>query len=205
MGGINLVLSPFLRAGEDKVTLRPDAANAGRGAPVRHSITVGGERVRRGESLREQEGFSLIEAVIGMLVLAIVALALLMALNTAIRARNQANVRTTAESLAYSQVEKIKAGPYEPAQGTSGNYTATITGISASYRLSTLDADGALVENAIYGIPWDVSSDQKWTQTMPADPGIQKVTVIVESNNQLVSPDGRYREIFRLIDFKVNR
>jgi len=120
---------------------------------------------------------------------------------TAIITTHQADVRTTAESLADGQMEAIKSGPYETATGGIGDYTSTIpTTTPAGYMFSTLG--GSTNDGHIYGIPWDVTSDSAWSGT--GDPGIQKVTIIVKSSAESGS-QGVYKTIFTLTDFKVNR
>ena len=61
--------------------------------------------------MKSARGFSLIDVTIGILVLAILSVAFLMAVSTATRTNNQANVRTTATSLADGLMEAISPGP----------------------------------------------------------------------------------------------
>lgn len=158
---------------------------------------------------RHEEGFSLIDAAIGTVIFGLVAVALLTGLRGALATGIQANVRVTAESLANGQMETIKAGAYDP-DGVEGNYTLTIPlDLPAGYRFATVNAAGDNVTDAIYGIPWDFRSDIPWSEREvvpgdPLDPGIQKVTIVVESRNQIHS-SGDYVPVFKLVDFKVNR
>jgi prepilin-type N-terminal cleavage/methylation domain-containing protein len=154
--------------------------------------------------MRSEKGFSLIEVIISILIVAILAVGLMQGLNVAIIARDTANTRTTSESLAVSQIEKIKSGPYSVAQAGTGNYTSTIPSLANGYRFASVSADNNTVVNSLFGIPWDVVNDVPWTATTPSDPGIQKIIIIVQSNRGNAS-NGAYKEIFRLIDFKVNR
>jgi prepilin-type N-terminal cleavage/methylation domain-containing protein len=154
--------------------------------------------------MRSQKAFSMLETVIGIAVLGILAVALAMGTQTGIMASHMANVRTTAEKLAVSQMETIKSGPYVVAQSGEADYTSTIPALPAGYRLITLDSSSTPVADQIIGLPWDVGTNSLWTASSPVDPGIQKITIIVESNAELNS-QGVYREIFRLTDFKVNR
>jgi prepilin-type N-terminal cleavage/methylation domain-containing protein len=156
--------------------------------------------------MHAQKGFSLIEVTISMLVLGLLAVSFLQALSTANRTRNQANVRTTAVSLADGQMEKIKAGQYNPATGGTANYTATIAGVPNGYRFATLGVSGnpPPIDDQILGFPWDVGTNQPWSSNVTADPGIQKITIIVQSSLQ-PGGGGVYKDIYELVDFKVNR
>ena len=174
--------------------------------PTSNNLRRDNGPMRRNGCMKSARGFSLIDVTIGILVLAILSVAFLMAVSTATRTNNQANVRTTATSLADGLMEAIKSGPSSVAQGVTGNYTASISAISVppSFRFATLDSGNSTITDRVFGMAWDVASDALWAKTTPADPGIQKVTIIVESNDSLYSSGG-YREVFRLVDFKVNR
>jgi prepilin-type N-terminal cleavage/methylation domain-containing protein len=151
-----------------------------------------------------ERGFSLLEVLVSAALLAMVGVTFPAALDMGIRASNQIDVRTTAQSLAGGQMETIKAGAYAVAQGGTGNYTSMLSAIPAGFRFDTMDSNNNIVTDSVYGIPWDVAGNAQWTKTKPSDPGIQKVTIIVNSKNEL-SSGGVYKEIFRLTDFKVNR
>lgn len=62
--------------------------------------------------VKNEKGFTLIEVVIALLLLGIIASGFLMTLSTATKAILVADERTTAESLARSQMESIKEQPY---------------------------------------------------------------------------------------------
>ena len=158
---------------------------------------------------KHEEGFSLIDAAIGTVIFGLVAVALLTGLRGALATGIQANVRVTAESIANGQMEAIKAGAYVVApDGGEGYYTIPLD-LPAGYRFATVNASGDNVTDAIYGIPWDFRNDIPWSEREvapgdPLDPGIQKVTIVVESRNQVHS-SGEYVPVFKLVDFKVNR
>ena len=172
------------------------------------------------ERLKGERGFSLIEVTLGMLVMLVLTVAFFRALDTAILARHQANVRTTATSLADGQIERIKAGPYSVAHDGIGSYLFELSSIPSGFQLATLadpydedsaavvtytDPDTGIEYGVIYGIPWDIDNDAPWTQATPIeDPGIQRIAVVVESNN-FPKSGGTFREVFRLADFVVNR
>jgi len=60
-----------------------------------------------------QRGFTFIEVIIGVLIIAVIASAFLMAIATAFKANYIAQVRTTADSLARAQLEYVKSQPYD--------------------------------------------------------------------------------------------
>jgi len=66
-------------------------------------------------SMRSEKGFSLIEVIIAMALLAIVAVALLSGLSTGSRAIFVADERATAESLARTEMEYVKNQDYSDA------------------------------------------------------------------------------------------
>ena len=73
-------------------------------------------------SMKNEKGFTLIEVLVALAILGLIAVTFLMALSTASKAIIIADERTTAESLARSQMEYIKEQDYNVA----GTY-ATIT------------------------------------------------------------------------------
>ena len=69
----------------------------------------------RGSGLGGSRGMTLIEALLALGILAIVAVVFLSAIFTAYKGTSLAQERTTAESLARTQVEAIKNAPYDAA------------------------------------------------------------------------------------------
>ena len=76
-------------------------------------------------------GMTLIEALVALGILAIVAVVSLSAISGAFNSASLARERTTAESLARSQLERIKSAPYEPAPP----YYSPLAGIPDGYAL----------------------------------------------------------------------
>jgi prepilin-type N-terminal cleavage/methylation domain-containing protein len=158
--------------------------------------------------LKFRLGFTLVEVLVGLAVLSVVGVAAFSALVGSTKARAQSDVRTTAVSLADTAMETIKgaATPYVFAptntNPTGADYTANLPSIPANYHLCTLNNTNAIVVDRVYGLPWHLSTGTGdpnvlvYGSANPADPGIQKVTIIVRYYSQ---------EIFRLTDFKVNR
>ena len=116
--------------------------------------------------MKSQKGFSLIEVLVSVMVLAIIGLAFLSALDTGARATLIMDERTTARNLACSQMEYVKsqdyAASYTPASIPSGK---DYVGYSANITAEPLhDADD-----------------------------IQKITVTIEHNNKVVTTLETYK------------
>jgi prepilin-type N-terminal cleavage/methylation domain-containing protein len=155
--------------------------------------------------INSMNGFTLVEVLIAVAILAVVGVGSLTALTTATKTRAQANVRTTAVTVAETTMETIKnqSLPYKfaPNSLTGADYTDAWLDIKGNYPanflLFTLDNAGTQVADKVYGLPWDLNNNRIiYGETNPADPGIQKVTVIIQFNG---------KEIYRLADFKVRR
>jgi len=95
---------------------------------------------RRRILIKNERGFSLIEVLIALAILGLVAVAFLSGLTTASRALIIADERTTAESLAKSQMEYVKNIDYVdeatsypaasiPQEHIDAGYSATITAL----------------------------------------------------------------------------
>jgi prepilin-type N-terminal cleavage/methylation domain-containing protein len=129
-------------------------------------------------------GFGLIEVLIALAILGVVAVAFLTALTTASTALILADERTTAESLARSQLESVKDQPYNPTP-PQASYGAPIGGIRPGYSIWSLEYQG--YENFpqidysytnstdIIGVAWDSAN----CRPALVDTGLQAVTVII--------------------------
>lgn len=130
-------------------------------------------------------GFTLIEVLITMALVGIIAIAFLGGLTTASRAVLTADVRTTAESMAKTQMESVKTGYiyYNEADHeeyeTIGEYPYAVELVVEPINPST-------------GEPYNVDE----TGVFLGDDGIQKITVIV-------SHDGK--EVFTLEGYNIDR
>jgi len=144
---------------------------------------------------KNERGFSLIEVLIGLAILGLVAVAFLSGLTTASRALIIADERTTAESLAKSQMEYVKQQPYEFAADGSQVEYEPISGIPAEYTeytICSINRAGTTVEGKIYGVPWDSQSDEDVTE----DVGLQKIRLLIKHGD---------KEVITLEGYKVNR
>ncbi|MDD5701457.1 MAG: type II secretion system protein [Dehalococcoidales bacterium] len=141
----------------------------------------------------ESGGYTLVEVLIAVAILAAIGVAVLTALTTATKARAQADVRTTAVTMAVTTIEAVKNQTldydWSPNSLTGGDYTTTWDSIKANFPanflLFTLDNTGTLVADKVYGLPWNLDDNVLvYGGTNPADPGIQKVTVIIQYNGE---------------------
>jgi prepilin-type N-terminal cleavage/methylation domain-containing protein len=111
---------------------------------------------------RNEKGFTLIEVLVALAITSVVVVAFLMALNTASKAHFLANVRTTAESLARTQIEDIKNQPYD----VTGAY-AIIGPFPANYAIDLIPSPVVL------------------------EAGLQKITVVVtHQGSEIITLEG---------------
>ena len=150
----------------------------------------------RRKLLRRQKGFSLIEVLVALAILGLIGVAFLTALNTAVKAVSIANVRTTSESYAKSTMEQLKSFSYIKADDGSVADYVFLSPSDTSFIISTYNRDGNLIQNKIYGIPWDVATNNQSI----TDKGIQNITIVVQHNE-----GGINKIIFTLIDYVTQR
>ncbi len=137
--------------------------------------------------MKNEKGFTLIEVMIAIALLGIIAVAFLGALATASRALVIADERTTAESLARSQMEYVKNQGYI-------DYSADPHGV---YDKITTTTDYSIDSTAV---PFDPVTGQPYSQVggiFVQDDGIQKITVTV---SHLSKPD-----VITLEGYKTDR
>lgn len=139
--------------------------------------------------IRNERGFSLIEVLIALALLGIIAVAFLGGLFTASKAILIADERTTAESLARSQMEYVKNRDYE-------------YGASPSYEQVDVEA---LPTHPGYFISVDappINPDTGEVLTNPGDDvGIQKIIITVKQGTEA----GTAEEVITLEGYKVDR
>ena len=135
---------------------------------------------------KNEKGFTLIEVLVALAITSLIVVAFLMAINTAHKATFISNERTTAESLARSQMEDIKNEPYiDYSDNPHGVYitTSTPTGYSISFAVVPFDPGTGNPYNEAGGI-------------FVKDDGIQKITVTVDHQGD---------DVLTLEGYKVNR
>jgi len=141
--------------------------------------------------IKNERGFSLIEVIIALALLGIIAVAFLGAMATASKALFIADERTTAESLARSQMEYVKNqdyiyynvgghAAYDEITPSDGNYSIDFTVVPF---------------NPITGVPYTPDGEG----IFDGDDGIQKITV------NIYHPDTDPDPVITLEDYKVDR
>jgi prepilin-type N-terminal cleavage/methylation domain-containing protein len=154
--------------------------------------------------VKSERGFGLIEALVAIALLGIIAAAFLGAIATASKAILIADERTTAESLAKSQLEYVKERDYIYDENVNDGVYVLYDVIDTSTEhpsFSIWSVVGEeeieskmvkiMVEGAV-GIPWDSKNGVPAT----TDVGLQKITLVIKNNGE---------PIITLEDFKVDR
>ncbi|MEL7562304.1 type II secretion system protein [Dehalogenimonas sp. 4OHTPN] len=150
----------------------------------------------------KKNGFSFIEVLIAMLILTVVGVAFLITLQYALRANMLDDAKSTAESLARSQLESIKKEAYldfskvpvDPLRPKDAYDIVSFTGdFAITVTVEPVDPTTGILNTKLPGSP------EVWSW----DRGIQKITVVVQfdvSNNPNVW-DGSVT----IEGYKVNR
>ncbi|MBA7578606.1 hypothetical protein ES708_20471 [subsurface metagenome] len=152
--------------------------------------------------LRKQRGFTLIEVLIALALLGLIAIAFLGALAAASEAIIISDERTTAESLARSQMEYAKNQDYSDNQW-SYEVTDSSRAVLAGAPSWWDDDNPPLLSSNYAGYSVEVKAedfdaDDDGSLEVPGeDEGIRKITVTV---SHLAKP-----EVIILEDYKVNR
>ena len=129
--------------------------------------------------LSSQQGFSLLEILVALGILAAAAVTFLAGMETSSMAVMLSQERVAAESLAKSQMESIKSWEYDEVNSTP-NYEAAKLPDTAGYDI------------AISALRWDPVLNIESTD----DTGLQQITVTITSDEE---------QVFELVGYKVNR
>ena len=148
--------------------------------------------------MRNERGFSLIEVIIALALLGIIAVVFLGGLATASKAILVADVRTTAESLARSQMEYVKSQNYST---DSWSYTVTSLEHSSPQQPSWWDDDNPPLLSSNYAgysvgakaEDFDVDNDGDIDAD---DEDIRLITVTIKHGTE---------QVITLEDYKVDR
>jgi len=153
-------------------------------------------RVFRGNS----KGIGLIETMIAILLLGMVAVAFLSGISAASRAILISDERSTAQSLALSQMEYVKKQDYKTAP-PGGEVTYLEIELAPSeypdYSIKSVDRTSNIVDDII-GVPWDTAENTTSTN----DTGIQMVTIIIYHPYDSGNPADN---VLTLQDYKLDR
>ena len=149
-------------------------------------------RVLRGHC----RGMTLVEVLLALFVIGVVAIVFLGGLASAARAVLLADVRTTAESLARTQMEYVKNQAYND-QLVNGYASYSKTDyVPYGYTVWSVDRDGDPIQGGhndpIAAFPWDSDTDDYATE----ETGLQKVTLRIEHEGE---------RIFTLEGYKLDR
>ena len=125
--------------------------------------------------LKKESGFTLIEVIVAMGIMAAVIIIFLIAIATTGKALLIAQERTTAESIGRSQMEYIKEQGY-----STGNYSEINLTDYASYSIwsvSGWDGGGnAVLGEDIVGIEWDMDNNT----AASGETGLQRVILVIK-------------------------
>ncbi len=146
--------------------------------------------------VKNERGFGLVEVLMALALLGIIAVAFIMAIAVASQAILIADERTTAESLARSQLEYIKEQPYVYDEIVTDEVYAIYNGIDIeddypSFRIYSENRLGEVVEDII-GIPWNSATGE----VADPDEGLQMIKLVIQNNGE---------EVLVLEDYKVDR
>ena len=155
------------------------------------------------------KGVGLIEAIIALAILGIVAVAFLGGLSTALHATFITDERSTAQSLATSQMEYVKNQEYNKVVNPNSEVTYGKIAEPDDYYIRGLLREGYTstgidynyTSEDIIGVPWNPEASPPAPST--DDNGIQKVTVIIYHPYDAAHPD--VNRVLTLEDYKVNR
>ena len=150
--------------------------------------------------MKSEKGFSLVEVLVALALLGIIGAAFLGSLATASKSILIADERTTAESLARSQMENVKNQLYEIAEDGSEVTYDKITEITPGYTICSVNRADITVED-IKGVPW--ISDPLVNQPAPIDIGLQRIKLIIYHPYDPIHPDENI--VITLEDYKVDR
>ena len=151
------------------------------------------------------KGVGLIEVLIALAILGIVAVAFLGGLSTSLKAVFISDERSTAQSLAQSQMEYVKSQAYSI---DSWSYTVSTSDRSSSNNPSWWDADNPPLLSSDYAAycveaeAEDFDADGDGSIEIPGDDDdIRKISITVYHSEQVNEDE----KVFTLEDYKVNR
>lgn len=145
--------------------------------------------------IKNEKGFSLIEVLVALAIVALVAVAFLTALATASKTVIIADERTTSESLARSQMEYVKDQTYID-YSEEGHSLYLIITPPSGYSIGFTAVPFIPATGEDYLVVAEVLVDGEYIPIYDYDDGIQRMTVAVSHNGEVV---------LALEDYKVDR
>ena len=166
------------------------------------------KRVRLSNKVRRtlggnSSGFTLIEVLVALALFGIIAITFLGGLTTASRAVLTGDIRTTAESLARTQMEYVKNQVYEPAPDGGEVTYEKISGVPDGYSVCSVSRNDTTSDtpvncgpdDRIIAAPWDTDTNEP-VPIADGDTGLQRIKLIIMHEGQ---------RIFSLESYKVDR
>ena len=137
--------------------------------------------------IKNERGASLVEAVIALGLLGLIATTFLMAVFIATKSIAIADERTTAESLARTQMEYVKQQEYLDAPPGAGiPYMEIDLSENPHYSIWSIDAEDNIVEDVV-AVPWDSEDDE----AALTDVGLQKIRLkIFHDSKEVLTLEG---------------
>jgi len=166
---------------------------------------------RRRVLIKNEKGISLIEVLIALAIMALVAVAFLSGLTTASKALIIADERTTAESLARSQVEYVKEQDYSTVQWSYEVSSSNRMPLGLGAPSWWDDDNPPLLSNNYDGYSVEVSAEDfdfdgdGMVEVPGEDEDIRKITVVVKHDAKEVFTFIEDDKKITLEDYKVNR
>ena len=137
---------------------------------------------------RQQEGFTLIEAVISIALLAIIAVAILTGVSTSLMSSARADRQSNAMSLAIRQMESLQLQPYETADPGGEVTYPTIVSIPSNFSIWSYNRSGVPVDYVV-GVPWysdhDVTDGTDEGGMLDVDGGLQKIILVIKQSDNI--------------------
>jgi prepilin-type N-terminal cleavage/methylation domain-containing protein len=138
---------------------------------------------------RFSRGFTLIEVLVSMALLATIGSAITSGIYTVYRADQSGNVHVSAVGILQTQMEYVDGLVYIPATGTAADYGLFTGSIPAGYSLRSVRADATYSITNIIGVPWNVQTGT----SAGAENGLQRIRLAVVRNGQVVTTLDAYK------------
>jgi type II secretory pathway pseudopilin PulG len=144
-------------------------------------------------AVQNQNGFTLIEAIIGIGFMSVIAAAILAGVSATYRANALADEQSNGVSVAINQVESLHTQVYKIAASGSEVTYAKIATIPTNFTIWSYNRLGNLVSD-IVGVPWSSAMDGTDGVSVTDDAGLQKIRLVVKQGND---------EVFTIEVYKV--